>query len=55
MNLLDDSPLPNSPIREIVITERDAQLLGDLHRASGMALPRSTVSRYATEFPVSLE
>ena len=27
---LDDGPLPNSPIRDIVITERDAQLLGDI-------------------------
>ena len=31
---LEDSPLPNSPIRDTVITERDAQLLGNLHRLS---------------------
>ena len=31
--LPDDSLLPNSPIRDIVITERDAQLPIDFHRA----------------------
>ena len=44
---LDDSPLPNSPVRDSVITERDRQLLADFRRASAMATPRSTVSRYA--------
>ena len=34
---LGDSPVPSSPVRDIVITERDAQL-GDLHRASAMSL-----------------
>ena len=46
--LLDDSLLPNSPIRDIVITERDAQLLAELHRASVMAIPRSIASCHAT-------
>ena len=37
---LDDSPLPNCPIRDAVLTDRDKQLLSDLRRDSGMALPR---------------
>ena len=44
---LDDSPLPNSPLRDIVITERDTQLLADLRAA--MATPHSIVSRYPSE------
>ena len=52
---LDDSLIPNSPIRDIVITGRDAQLLGELHRASGMAMPRSMVSLYATAWAESLK
>ena len=45
---VDDSPLPNSPIRDSVIIVRDAQLLGDLPQAYAMATPRSSVSRCAT-------
>ena len=52
---LYDSPVPNSPIRDIAITERDAQLLVDLRRAPAMAIPRSSVSRYATAWAESLE
>ena len=52
---LDDSPLPNCPIREIVLTERDKQLLAEHRRASAMALPRCIVSRYATAWAESLE
>ena len=40
---LDDSPLPINPVRGIVITERDKQLLADLRKA-----PRCIISRYAT-------
>ena len=40
-DLPDDSPLPDSPIRDTAITERDAQLLVDLRWASVMAIPRS--------------
>ena len=54
-DLLDDSPLPNCPIRDIVLTERDMQVLPELRRASAMALPRCTVSRYATAWAESLE
>ena len=36
---LEDSPLPNCTIRDIVFTERDKQLLTELRRASAMALP----------------
>ena len=36
------------PIRDIVVTEPDGQLLADLRRASAMAIPRCIVSRYAT-------
>ena len=52
--LQNDSPVPNSPIRDIVITERDAQLLVDLRRASAIAIPRSIVSQYATVWAESL-
>ena len=45
---MTDSPLPSIPIRDTVISERDAQLVGDLHRASAMAIPQSAVSRQAT-------
>ena len=51
---LDDSPLPNSPFRDTVLTERDKQLLAELCRASAMALPRCVVSRYATAWAESL-
>ena len=44
----DDSPPPNCSIRDIIITERDKQLLADLRRASAMAIPRCIVSRCAT-------
>ena len=36
----DDGPLPLSPIRDVAATERDAQLLVDLRRASVVAIPR---------------
>ena len=52
---LDDGPLPNCPIRGIVVTERDKQLLADLRRASAMAIPRCIVSRSATSWAESLE
>ena len=38
----DDRPLPNSPVREIVISERDKQL-ADIRRASALALQRYVV------------
>ena len=41
---LDDSRLPKCPIRDIVLTKRDKQLLAELRRASAMALPRCMVS-----------
>ena len=44
---LGDSPLPNCPIRDVVLTEHDTQLFAELHRASAMTIPRC-VSRYAT-------
>ena len=37
---LDDSPLPNCPIGNIVLTDRDKQLLSELRRVSAMALSR---------------
>ena len=49
------SPLPNCPIRNIVLTDRDKHLLSELRRASAMALPRCVVSRYATAWAESLE
>ena len=52
---LDDSPLPNFPILDIVLTERDKQLLAELCRASAMALPRCIVSRHATAWAESLK
>ena len=52
---LDDSPLPNCAIRDIVLTDCDKQLLSELRRASAMALPRFVVSRYATAWAESLE
>ena len=45
---LDDSPLPNCPIR-------DKQLLTELRGASAMALLRCVVSRYGTAWAESLE
>ena len=54
-DLLDESPLPNCSIRDIVLTERDTQVLPELRRASAMALPRCIVSRYATAWAESLE
>ena len=52
---LDDSPLPNSPIRDIVLTERDEQLLAELRRAFAMALPRCIVSRKANSWAEGLK
>ena len=52
---LHDRPLPNCPTRDVVLTERDKQLLTELRRASAMALPRYVVSRYATAWAESLE
>ena len=52
---LDDSPLPNCSIRDIVLTELDKQLLAELRRASAMALQRCIVSRSATAWAESLE
>ena len=50
-----DSPLPNCPIRDVVLTDRDKHLLGELRLASAMALPRCVVSRYATAWAESFE
>ena len=52
---LDDGPLPNCPIRNVVLTDRDKQLLSELRQASAMALPRCVVSRYATAWAESLK
>ena len=52
---LDDSPLPNCPIRDVVLTDRDKHLLPKLRRDSAMALPRCVVSRHATGWAESLE
>ena len=49
---LDDSPLPNCPIRDVVLTDRVAP---ELRRSSAMALPRCVVSRNATAWAESLE
>ena len=43
---LDDSPLPNCPVRGIAFTESDKQVLADLRGASTVSTPRCTVSRY---------
>ena len=51
----DDSPLPNCPIRDVVLTDRDKQLLSELRWASARALPRCVVSRFATAWAESLE
>ena len=45
---MDDSPLPNCSIRDVVLTDPDKQLLSDVRQASAMALPRCVDSRYAT-------
>ena len=52
---LDDSPLPNFPIRDVVLTDRDKQLVTELRRASAMALPRCVASRYSTAWAEYLE
>ena len=49
---LDNSPLPNCPIRNIVLTDREKHLLSELRRASAKALPRCVV---ATAWAESLE
>ena len=51
----DDSPLLNCPIRDVVETESDRQLLASLRRASSMAIPRCMVSCCATAWAESLE
>ena len=43
---LDDRPPPNYPIRDIVVTESDRQLLADLRSASAVVILRCIVSRY---------
>ena len=48
-------PSANCPIGNIVLTDRDKQLLSELLRASAMALPRCVVSRHATAWAESLE
>ena len=55
VNTLDDTPLPNFDIRDIVLTEQNKQLLAELRGASALALPRCTVSRHATAWAESLE
>ena len=55
VTLFDDSPLPNCPMGDITLSERDKQVLAELRRASAMALPRCTVSRYAAAWAESLE
>ena len=54
-NLWTTGPLPNCAIRDVVLTERDKQLLPELRRASAMALPRCVVSRYTTAWADSLK
>ena len=44
-----------APVRDIVNTERDKQLLTDLRRDSAMAIPRCIASRYATAWAENLE
>ena len=44
----DDSPAPDSPVRDIAMRESDTEMLGELRRASAVAIPRCVVSRYAT-------
>ena len=44
---LDGSSLLNCHFRDVVLTDRDKQLLIELRRASAMALPRCVVSRWA--------
>ena len=51
----DDGPLPNCPIRDTILTEKDTQVVPELRRASAMALWRCIVSRYATAWAESLE
>ena len=51
---LDDSPLPNCLIRDVVLTDRFKHLLTELRRASAMALPRCVVSRCTTTWAESL-
>ena len=51
---LDDSPLPNCAIWDVVPTDGDKQLLSELRRPTAMALPRCVVSRYATAWAESL-
>ena len=46
---LDDSPVPNSPIRDTLITDSDALLLRELQGASAVAMPRSIVPRHTRE------
>ena len=52
---MDHSPLPNCPIRDVVLTERDEQLLPELRRASAMGFPRCVVSQSATAWAESLQ
>ena len=52
---LDDSPLTDCAIRNIVLADRDKQLLSELRRVSATAHPRCVVSRYATGWAESLE
>ena len=52
---LDDSPLPNCPIRDIVLAERDKQLLAELRELPQWLSPRCIVSRYAMARAESLE
>ena len=48
-------PASELPFRDVVLTERDKNLLPELRRASAMALPRCVVPRYATAWTESLE
>ena len=54
-NLLDDSPLPNCPTRDVIVTESDRQFLAALRSAPAMVIPRCFVSLHATAWAESLK
>ena len=51
----DDCPFPNCPTPDIVITERDKQLLADLRRAAAIVFPRCIVSIFFAAWEESNE
>ena len=52
---LDHGPLPNCPIWDVALSERDVHLLTELRWASAIPLPRCVVSPHATAWAESLE